>query len=69
MAVGRESQRDKSLCKTRFMATNEEQLSSAIREIPFKHWDPIGFGEHPPNDEYDRYIPPLVELVYSRRPR
>ncbi len=48
---------------------NEEQLSSAIREILFKHWDPIGLGEHLPRDEYDRYIPPLADLVYSSAPR
>ena len=51
------------------MAMNEEQISSAMREILFKHWDPIGLGAHLPRDEYDRYIPPLIALLYSRAPR
>jgi hypothetical protein len=47
------------------MAMNEDPLTSAIRDVLFKHWDPIGFGELLPSDEYDRYIPPLADLIYN----
>lgn len=49
---------------------NEEQLTSAIREVLLKHWDPCGVGDNEAlRGEYDSYIPDLASLIANREPR
>jgi hypothetical protein len=37
----------------------------AIRKVLMSEWDPIGFGDLLPADEYDSYIPKIYELLQS----
>jgi hypothetical protein len=40
--------------------------TNRIRRILLDHWDPIGLSGVMPDDEYDSYIPAIIEA--SRRP-
>jgi len=43
---------------------NNEQLTSKVRQILLRDWDPCGVGDNDAlSDEYDRYIPAIVELL------
>ncbi len=34
-----------------------------LRAILIEDWDPVGFGTLLPTDEYDRYIPAIIDML------
>jgi hypothetical protein len=42
---------------------NNTDRTEIIRAILFEDWDPVGFGPLLPVDEYDAYIPGIVQLL------
>lgn len=42
-----------------------ESLKERIREILTQLWNPIGINLPPEDDEYDSYIPPLLQRAWS----
>lgn len=45
------------------MTSNDDRFCEHVRCVLRDIWDPIGLGEHLPDDEYDSYIPDLIPLV------
>src|SRR5262245_24624783 len=39
--------------------TRAAQVQDSIRQVLLRDWNPIGFGDSSPEDEYDRYITPV----------
>jgi hypothetical protein len=42
---------------------SNEDRTQIIRAILFEDWDPVGFGPLLPADEYDAYIPGIMQLL------
>ena len=42
-------------------------MLSAIRQVLFDDWDPIGVNDIAPDDEYDRYIGPDWRILATTR--
>ncbi len=43
------------------------QIQDSIRQVLLCDWNPIGFGEVLPADEYDRYIAPVYRILVGSR--
>ena len=43
------------------------EIQDAIRAILFHEWNPIGFGDLLPEDEYDSYIGDVYRILRSSR--
>jgi hypothetical protein len=43
------------------------KIQDSIRQILYHDWDPIGFGEILPEDEYDSYIAPVNRILAGSR--
>ncbi|GAG09005.1 unnamed protein product, partial [marine sediment metagenome] len=47
-----------------------DALHLEIRQLLWKEWDPIGVNQFPEaSDEYDAYVPEVVELVRNNASR
>jgi hypothetical protein len=43
------------------------KIQDSIRQVLLRDWDPIGFGNHLPPDEYDNYIAPVYRMLVGSR--
>jgi hypothetical protein len=43
------------------------EIQDAIRQILRQDWNPLGFVDHLPPDEYDSYIAPVYRILASSR--
>jgi len=41
------------------------QLLTAVKDILFREWNPIGVNSFAPDNEYDSYTPTVVNLLLS----
>lgn len=40
-----------------------DPIAIAVNDVLYEHWDPIGIRAAAPRDEYESYVPELIELV------
>ncbi len=43
------------------------EIQDAIRQVLYHDWNPIGFGDALPADEYDSYIAPVYRILVGSR--
>jgi hypothetical protein len=43
------------------------EIQQAIREVLRRDWNPIGFDDYLPADEYDSYIAPVYRILTESR--
>jgi hypothetical protein len=43
------------------------EIQSAVRQILYHEWDPIGVSGSAPEDEYDAYIAPVYRILAGSR--
>jgi len=68
-AVRKESTAGQALSRVELQIAKAKSLHSAIRHVLLDVWDPIGIKDEPnAQDEYDRYIPRIYELLVSAAP-
>jgi hypothetical protein len=48
-------------------ATRAARIQDSIRQILLQDWNPIGFGDALPEDEYDSYIAPVHRILAGSR--
>jgi hypothetical protein len=44
---------------------SKEEQTQRLRAILFNDWNPIGFAPLLPDDEYDVYLPGIIQLLES----
>lgn len=44
-----------------------KEIQQAIREVLRRDWNPIGFDDHLPEDEYDSYVTPVYRILTDCR--
>lgn len=42
---------------------NESSQITKLRAVLLEDWDPVGFGSLLPAEEYDRYIPAILDML------
>ena len=53
---------------THDLAKRYQTYHHAVRRALRQEWNPIGFDELLPDDEYDSYVPQVCKLLIQRRP-
>lgn len=43
------------------------KIQDSIRQVLYCDWNPVGFGEALPADEYDSYIAPVYRILVGSR--
>ena len=43
------------------------KIQDSIRQVLNRDWNPIGFGDALPEDEYDSYIAPVYQILVGSR--
>ena len=43
------------------------KIQDSIRQVLLHDWNPIGFGDSLPKDEYDSYIAPIYRILAESR--
>lgn len=43
------------------------EIQESIRQVLYHDWNPIGFGDALPKDEYDSYIAPVYRILVGSR--
>ena len=47
--------------------TRATKIQDSIRQVLERDWNPIGFGDELPEDEYDSYIAPVYRILAGSR--
>jgi hypothetical protein len=50
-----------------FRSKRAAEIQDSIRQVLRHDWNPIGFDEHLPEDEYDSYIAPVYQILTGTR--
>ena len=53
---------------SRDLSKRYQRYHRAVRRALREEWNPIGFGDLLPDDEYDSYVPQVCKLLIQRRP-
>jgi hypothetical protein len=43
------------------------KIQDSIRQVLYRDWNPVGFGDALPADEYDSYIAPVYRILVGSR--
>jgi hypothetical protein len=52
---------------TRSREKRAAEIQESIREVLYHDWNPIGFDELLPKDEYDSYVAPVYRILAGSR--